>query len=161
MKSNYFFMKKYLLLQMLLLSSALGFSADPSSYFSGVTPTKGYKAQTAHNPMMTQRFGADPFAMVYNDEVFVYMTNDIYEYDGNGNLTTNSYGKINKINCISSKDLVNWTDHGSMDIAGRNNSAGVAKWATCSWAPSAMHAKVNGKDKFFLYFAFIVFHTPH
>ena len=90
-------MKKYLLLQMLLLSSALGFSADPSSYFSGVTPTKGYKAQTAHNPMMTQRFGADPFAMVYNDEVFVYMTNDIYEYDGNGNLTTNSYGKINKI----------------------------------------------------------------
>ena len=153
MKSNYFFMKKYLLLQMLLLSSALGFSADPSSYFSGVTPTKGYKAQTAHNPMMTQRFGADPFAMVYNDEVFVYMTNDIYEYDGNGNLTTNSYGKINKINCISSKDLVNWTDHGSMDIAGRNNIAGAAKWATCSWAPSAMHAKVNGKDKFFLYFA--------
>ena len=129
---------KFLLLQLLLFCSAILFSADLSSYFSGVNPTKGYKAQSAHNPMMTQRFGADPYAMVYNDEVFVYMTNDVYEYDGNGNLTTNSYGKINTINCISSKDLVNWTDHGSMNIAGRNNSAGAAKWATCSWAPSAI-----------------------
>lgn len=146
-------MKKYLLMQFLLMCSALAFGADPAAYFNGVTPVKGYKSQSDHNPMMTQRFGADPYAMVYNDEVFVYMTNDVYEYDSNGKLTTNSYGKINKINCISSKDLVNWTDHGSMNIAGRNNSAGAAKWATCSWAPSAMHAKVNGKDKFFLYFA--------
>ena len=153
MKSKKLFTMKFLLLQLLLFCSAILFSADLSSYFSGVNPTKGYKAQSAHNPMMTQRFGADPYAMVYNDEVFVYMTNDVYEYDGNGNLTTNSYGKINTINCISSKDMVNWTDHGSMNIAGRNNSAGAAKWATCSWAPSAMHAKVNGKDKFFLYFA--------
>lgn len=153
MKSKKLFTKKFLLLQLMLFYSAILFSADLSSYFSGVNPTKGYKAQSAHNPMMTQRFGADPYAMVYNDEVFVYMTNDVYEYDGNGNLTTNSYGKINTINCISSKDMVNWTDHGSMNIAGRNNSAGAAKWATCSWAPSAMHAKVNGKDKFFLYFA--------
>lgn len=126
---------------------------DPSKAFDGVALTKGYKDQSNHNTLMTQRFGADPYAMVYNDEVFVYMTNDVYEYDANGNLTTNSYGKINTINCISSKDMVNWTDHGSMNIAGRNNSAGAAKWATCSWAPSAMHAKVDGKDKFFLYFA--------
>ena len=41
---------------------------------------------------MTQRFGADPYAMVYNDEVFVYMTNDVYEYDGNGNLIPDPTG---------------------------------------------------------------------
>lgn len=121
-----------------------------SKAFDGVALTKGYKDQSNHNTLMTQRFGADPYAMVYNDEVFVYMTNDVYEYDANGNLTTNGYGKINTINCISSKDMVNWTDHGSMKIAGPN---GAAKWAACSWAPSAMHAKVDGKDKFFLYFA--------
>ena len=85
MKSKKLFTKKFLLLQLMLFYSAILFSADLSSYFSGVNPTKGYKAQSAHNPMMTQRFGADPYAMVYNDEVFVYMTNDVYEYDGNGN----------------------------------------------------------------------------
>lgn len=126
---------------------------DLSKAFSNVSLTKGYKEHGNHNMLMSQRFGADPYAMVYNDEVYVYMTNDVFEYDENGKIKTNGYGSINKINCISSKDLVNWTDHGSMNIAGRNNSAGAAKWATCSWAPSAMHAKVDGKDKFFLYFA--------
>lgn len=125
---------------------------DLSSMFSGVSLTKGPKGLDDHNTLISHRFGADPYAMVYNDEVYVYMTNDQQQFD-NTNGDTNGYGEINTINCISSKDMVNWTDHGSMNIAGRNNSAGVAKWASCSWAPSAMHAKVNGKDKFFLYFA--------
>ena len=64
MKSKKLFTMKFLLLQLLLFCSAILFSADLSSYFSGVNPTKGYKAQSAHNPMMTQRFGADPYAMV-------------------------------------------------------------------------------------------------
>ena len=137
----------------LLNSSGLSLAAtdaELAQQFSNVTLSTGYKSQSNHNPLMTQRYGADPYVMVYDDEVFVYMTNDIYEYDSNGAITTNGYGKINTINCISSKDLVNWTDHGSMKIAG---SAGAAKWASCSWAPTAMHATVDGKEKFFLYFA--------
>lgn len=120
------------------------------SYFSGATLAKGYKSLSNHNPLYTQRFGADPCAMVYDDEVFIYMTNDHQEYEVNPN-KENSYGNINTINCISSKDLVNWTDHGVMKVAKRGS--GPASWASCSWAPTACHKKVNGKEKFFLYFA--------
>lgn len=124
-------------------------NSNPESYFSGVRVASGYKPQSDHNPLMTQRYGADPYAMVYDDEVFVYMTSDNFKYNGNS-IATNSYEQIHTINCISSKDMVNWTDHGVMAVAG---SSGAARWANCSWAPTAMHATVNGKEKFFLYFA--------
>ena len=51
--------------------------------------------------------------------------------------------------------MVNWTDHGAIPVAGRNGrtTSGVASWASCSWAPDACWKTINGKDKFFLYFA--------
>lgn len=123
---------------------------SPETYFDDIALAKNYKLLENHNPLFTQRFGADPYAMVYNDEVYIYMTNDVLEYE-NGVLQDNSYSKINTINCISSKDMVNWTDHGTMKVAGRNQ--GPAGWASCSWAPTACHKEVDGKEKFFLYFA--------
>ncbi|WAM36100.1 family 43 glycosylhydrolase [Caldicellulosiruptor acetigenus] len=102
------------------------------------------------NPLIAHKFGADPAVLVYKDRVYVYLTNDILEYDENGNIKDNTYSKINKITVISSDDLVNWTDHGEIEVAGPN---GAAKWATQSWAPSIAYKKINGKDKFFLYFA--------
>ena len=102
------------------------------------------------NPLYTQEFGADPYAIVYNDRVYVYMTADDYEYDANGNLKDNAYGYIKTLRVISSSDMVNWTDHGTMKIAGQD---GPAKWASHSWAPAVAHKVVDGKDKFFLYFA--------
>ena len=36
------------------------------------------------NPVMTQRFGADPYAMVYEDRVYLYMTGDDFIYDETG-----------------------------------------------------------------------------
>lgn len=124
-------------------------TAAMNALFSGITPTKSYKADDENNPLYTQRFGADPGVMEYNGRVYVYMTNDIFEYDENGNLVDNSYGKINQINCISSDDMVNWTDHGIIQVAG---STGAAKWANNSWAPCAAHKTIGGKEKFFLYF---------
>lgn len=117
--------------------------------FSSVTPTGSYKKAGENNPLYTQRFGADPGVMEYNGRVYVYMTNDVVEYDANGKVTENTYGKVNKINCISSDDMVNWTDHGCINVAG---SDGIAKWASLSWAPCAAHKTINGKEKFFLYF---------
>ncbi|WP_224753902.1 family 43 glycosylhydrolase [Paenibacillus terricola] len=102
------------------------------------------------NPLMSHKFGADPYALVYNGRVYVYMTNDAYEYDSNGNIKDNTYGQIKTINVISSADMVNWTDHGAIPVAGAN---GAAKWAGLSWAPAAAHKVIDGKDKFFLYFA--------
>ncbi|MDE7094408.1 MAG: endo-1,4-beta-xylanase, partial [Oscillospiraceae bacterium] len=123
--------------------------AKMEQIFSSVTSTESYKKDGENNPLFTQRFGADPGVMEYNGRVYVYTTNDVIEYDANGNVTENTYGLVNKINCISSDDMVNWTDHGAIKVAGQN---GVAKWATCSWAPCAAHKTINGKEKFFLYF---------
>ena len=102
------------------------------------------------NPLVTQEYGADPYAIVYNDRVYVYMTADAAQYDTNGNLQENGYGYINTLRVISSSDMVNWTDHGEIKVAGKD---GAAKWATNSWAPAIAHKKINGKDKFFVYFA--------
>ena len=111
------------------------------------------KSATNHNPIMDHKFGADPYAMVYDGRVYVYMTNDNQQFDEtnknwNGQPNAeNDYSKISTINVISSADMVNWVDHGEIDVAG------IATWAKNSWAPAACHKTINGKEKFFLYFA--------
>ena len=54
------------------------------------------------NPVMTQRFGADPYAMVYEDRVYLYMTGDDFIYDETGEIKENNYSNIYTINVISS-----------------------------------------------------------
>ena len=102
------------------------------------------------NPLISHKYGADPYALVYDGRVYIYMTNDTLVYDEQGKETEVQYGVINKIGVISSADMVNWTDHGEIPVAGEE---GIAKWAKNSWAPAIAHKKINGKDKFFLYFA--------
>ena len=102
------------------------------------------------NPLVTTDFGADPYAIVYDGRVYVYMTSDDYEYDAKGNLKDNSFGYIKTLRIISSDDMVNWTDHGEIKVAGND---GAAKWASHSWAPAIAYKQIDGKDKFFLYFA--------
>ncbi|MBQ2953792.1 MAG: family 43 glycosylhydrolase [Clostridia bacterium] len=119
-----------------------------AAYFDALTLQTGYKKAGNGNPLFTQRFGADPGYLVWNDRLYVYTTNDVIEYAADGTVKENSYGQVNKINCISSADLVNWTDHGAIPVAGRK---GIATWASNSWAPCAAHKVINGEDKFFLY----------
>lgn len=118
--------------------------------FKNMSYTESYKKFTDTNPVMTQRFGADPYGMVYEDRVYFYMTADAFEYDGAGEIKENSYGKIQSLNVISTEDMMNFTDHGSIAVAGEN---GAAKWAHNSWAPAAAWKEIDGKAKFFLYFA--------
>ena len=75
---------------------------------------QGYKGLDHTNPLMTQSFGADPYAMVYGDRVYIYMTGDTFEYDGEGNIKENTYGQIRQIRVISTDDMVNFTDHGAV-----------------------------------------------
>lgn len=102
------------------------------------------------NPLVTTDFGADPYAIVYDGRVYVYMTSDDYEYGADGNVKDNSFGYIKTLRIISSDDMVNWTDHGEIKVAGND---GAAKWANHSWAPAIAYKQIDGKDKFFLYFA--------
>lgn len=106
----------------------------------------GYNA-----PVMTQRLGADPYAIVYEGRVYLYMTGDVIEYEADGVTSkSNSFSKINKLCVISSDDLTNWTDHGTIYAAG---SDGAAKWGNNAWAPAVAYKEIDGKMKFFIYFA--------
>ena len=109
-----------------------------------------YKTLKEHNPVMVQRFGADPWAMVYDGRVYLYMTGDEPMMGADGMPKTNNYSNITTLRVVSSDDLVNWQDHGSVNAAGKN---GAAKWAGNSWAPCAAWKTIDGQDKFFLYFA--------
>lgn len=125
-------------------------NGDMAACFKGMTYTEAYKKFSDTNPVMTQRFGADPYALVYGDRVYFYMTADAFEYDAAGGVKDNSYGKIQSLNVISTDDMMNFTDHGSIAAAGEE---GAAKWAHNSWAPAAAWKEIDGKVKFFLYFA--------
>ena len=136
-------------------------AAEYEALFDEIEAITPYKSLSNTNPIMTQRFGADPYAMVYKDRVYFYMTGDTFEYDADGSVTENTYGKINTISVVSTTDMVNFEDHGTVYAAG---SKGAAKWAANSWAPAAAWKEIDGEVKFFLYFAYAdncYFHTPN
>ena len=125
-------------------------SEQTKAIFENVKANLQYKGINDTNPLMTQRFGADPYALIYNDRVYFYMTADAFEYDDKGELIDNTYSKIKSINVISTDDMINFTDHGAIMIG---KPDGAAKWANNSWAPAAAWKEIDGKPKFFLYFA--------
>lgn len=120
-----------------------------TAMFTNVEYARSYKLPKENNPLYTQRFGADPGMLVWDGRLYVYTTNDAVTTDADGNVQENTYSNIRTINCISSADLTNWTDHGPIPVAGPE---GAATWAVNSWAPCAAHKVIDGKDKFFLYF---------
>lgn len=121
-----------------------------SMLFNSFEKNESYKTLMYNNPLITQEFGADPYALVYDDTLYIYMTQDALEYELDGTVKDNTYSKIKTIRCISTKDMVNWTDNGEIKVAGSN---GAAKWAKNSWAPAVVWKNVDGKDQFYMYFA--------
>ncbi|MGW0504583.1 carbohydrate binding domain-containing protein [Micromonospora sp. NPDC003241] len=106
-----------------------------------------------HNPLIGHKFGADGYGFVHDGRVYMYMTNDTQGYAPDpvtGISPGINYGHINQITVISTTDMVNWTDHGEVQVAGPN---GVAPFTNNSWAPGMAKQVVNGQEKFFLYYA--------
>ena len=81
-------------------------AAEYEALFDEIEAITPYKSLSNTNPIMTQRFGADPYAMVYKDRVYFYMTGDTFEYDADGSVTENTYGKINTISVVSTTDMM-------------------------------------------------------
>lgn len=90
----------------------------------------------ADYPIVSHRFLADPSSLVTKDRVYLYCSND------DESPVTGSYNIPNVI-CVSSSDMKNWTDHGSVFRA-----ADSTTWAKKTWAPAA----IERDGKFFLYF---------
>ncbi|MFG2060930.1 family 43 glycosylhydrolase [Micromonospora sp. NPDC048871] len=106
-----------------------------------------------HNPLIGHKFGADGYGFVHDGRVYMYMTNDTQGYAPNPTTGVSpgiNYGDINQITVISTTDMVNWTDHGEVPVAGPN---GVAPFTNNSWAPGMAKKVVDGQEKFFLYYA--------
>lgn len=103
----------------------------------------------AENPIIQTTYTADPSPLVVGDTVYLYTTRDERR-------ETNSkeWSLMNEWRCYSSKDMVNWTDHGQ--IAHANTFNGVNNWR--AWAPQCVMRPIyeNGKwkDKYFLYAPF-------
>ena len=159
MKSNLLVVGALLIMGTTLSSSC----ASANSGTQNSTENTGFKysqvqkkvAQNAiklaeNNPIIAHKFTADPAVLVFNDTVYIYGTNDQQQVEVSQGEEDNSYSSINTLNVFCSKDLVNWTDCGEIAVAG---SKGAAKWAKNSWAPAIATKKINGNDKFFLYFA--------
>src|SRR6478735_1724248 len=90
----------------------------------------------ADNPIVQHAYTADPAPMVHGDTVYLYTSHDEDQ-------TLNGFFTMNDWFVFSSKDMVNWTDHGS-----------PASWKTFSWASSniswAPHC-VERNGKYYLY----------
>lgn len=128
------------------------FAAKPTK-LQKLIAENAFKYPTDNNPAVVHKLSADPAVLVYNDTVYIYMTNDSQQAEITPGNKPNSYTAINTFNVFSSKDLTNWTDCGEIAVAGKSNKNGAAKWANNSWAPAICVKKIDGKDKFFLYFA--------
>lgn len=99
-----------------------------------VVATPPIKAQ---NPVVQTCFTADPAPMVYNGTVYLYTSHD-------ADSTANNFFTMYDWRCYSSKDMVNWTDHGA--VASLKNFAWMNK-TNGAWAPQCIER--NGK--FYLY----------
>lgn len=88
----------------------------------------------AGNPIISQRYTADPVGIEYKGRLYIYASHDL---DGQKRYSMNDF------TCVSTADLVNWTDHGEVFKVKE-----VTDWAQNSWAPSIAYR--NGK--FYLYF---------
>jgi arabinoxylan arabinofuranohydrolase len=125
------------------------------------TLSNSWKIWGHHNALITQGFGADPTAMPYKDRLYIISSNDSLLYTGT---TVNEEGGYNDgiqgLRVLSSADMVNWTDHGLINVGNKPTWTNplypmpdpVTPFESKSWAPSAVWKKIDGKDKFFIYF---------
>ena len=126
---------------------------SPVTEMQKLMAEKAFKLPGENNPVIAHKYGADPAVLVYNDTIYLYTTNDMQQFEFTKGKIDNGYNKITSLNVFSTKDLVNWTDLGEIKVAGKNDYIGAALWASNSWAPAVCWKNVNGKDKFFIYFA--------
>ena len=80
--------------------------------FSAIAPSV-----LADYPIASHRYLADPTSLVTKDRVYIYCSND------DESPVEGSYNIPNVV-CVSSSDMKNWTDHGSVFRAERSHHLG-------------------------------------
>ena len=105
------------------------------------------KQPTYGNPISANNFMADPTAIEHDGRLYVYATNDQQEFDATQGFGKNTFSKITQLVCYSTADMVNWINHGVIDVKA------IAPWISTSWAPSIVsRQEADGQTHFYLYF---------
>lgn len=91
----------------------------------------------AQNPIVQTAFTADPAPLVHDGTVYLYTSHD-------EDSTENNFFTMRDWHCYSTKDMLNWTDHGA--VASLKSFSWMSK-TNGAWAPQCIER--NGK--FYLY----------
>ena len=91
----------------------------------------------AQNPIVQTKFTADPAPLVYDGTVYLYTSHD-------EDMTIDNFFTMYDWHCYSSKDMVNWTDHGA--VASLKSFSWLDK-TNGAWAPHC----IERNNKFYLY----------
>jgi beta-xylosidase len=119
----------------------------PSVSNDSVTVEKKKNPIKFNNPIITDKYTADPAAMVYKDKVYLYTGHDIPEKN------VNTY-KMNDWLVYSSSDMVNWQEHPvPLKVTDFSWAKGDA-WASqvierngkFYWYVAVSHGEIHGKS---------------
>jgi arabinoxylan arabinofuranohydrolase len=130
---EYMQMKKQVILAVLLAATGVAFAGE-----AGAKAPFTFKYEG--NPLVRHISSTDPDAHVWDGEVWVYTSQDHAMQPGD----EHEYVHMDGYHVFSSRDLVNWTDHGEI-MHSRDIPWSKGGWL---WAPGA--ARKDGK--YFLYY---------
>ena len=108
----------------------------------------------AENPIIQTIYTADPSPLVVGDTIYVYTTRDEKTESKTG-----EWSLMNEWRCFSSKDMVNWTDHGQIAHAETFDKEVKDKENWRAWAQHVVKLKtqVEGgrwEDRYYLFAPF-------
>ena len=83
-------------------------------FFVGCTQKKEQATfQNSGNPLITEKFTADPAPLVHEGTLYLYVGHDEY-YEGQDSASGGKEFNITEWLCYSTQDMQTWTDHGSV-----------------------------------------------
>ncbi|GAB3665468.1 glycoside hydrolase family 43 protein [Echinicola sediminis] len=129
---------KHLLLACLLASTAI--AAQAQQQISAMAPP------VPGNPVITEKFTADPAAIVHQDTVFLYVGHDQKEPPHHGY-------EMHEWLIYSSTDMVNWEERAAVDVKETFSWAADDAWAAeviekdgkFYWFVTVSHKDIHGK----------------
>ena len=136
---------KSIVLNALILSLCFSFkllaqTPNSTSKSNSKTIKYPYKFKYKGNPLVSHISSTDPDVNVWDGEVWMYCSQDFPQQPGE----VHPYYHMDGYHAFSSKDLINWTDHGEV-IHSKDLGWGIPGWM---WAPAA--ARKDGK--YYLYY---------
>lgn len=139
--TNLFLKKAFSLL--LIIMSVIG-CTNKQACCEQETPIQNTEARE-NNPVITEKFTADPAAIVYNDTVFLYAGHDVCPPERN-------FYEMHEWLIYTSTDMVNWTERAAFPVTAFEWALGDA-WAAhviekndkFYWFVTVTHKTIPGK----------------